>query len=208
MTPNRRSTIAMLAAASALGAPAMAQTRKPITTDDVVMGRVDAPIIMTEYASVACPVCAAFHIEVFPQLKRKYIDTGQMKFISREILIHNPTLAAQGYLIARCAGEDQYFQAIDGLYRNQEDMDKNGKVREGLTRVANSVGMSGLQMEDCLADRAALTELNARVQRNVQTGRVQRTPTFVINGARIEGYRSLEQMDQIIGAVKTAIGLP
>ena len=53
--------------------------------DDMAIGRADAPVTVIEYASVTCPHCARWHTQVFPEFKRRYVDTGQVRFIFREM---------------------------------------------------------------------------------------------------------------------------
>src|SRR5262249_59212665 len=51
---------------------------------DLALGSNDAPVTIVEYASMTCSHCAAFYGSTFPELKKKYIDTGKVKFILRE----------------------------------------------------------------------------------------------------------------------------
>ena len=50
---------------------------------------------------MACPHCARWNNDVFPDFKKKYIDTGQVRFVFRELLYGDPTLATAGFLTAR-----------------------------------------------------------------------------------------------------------
>ena len=82
-----------------------AALRKPRPLPDIVEGRGDAPAIIIEYASMTCSHCAAFHKEVWPALKAKYVDTGKAKFILREFPLD--PLAIGAFMLARCAGPDK-----------------------------------------------------------------------------------------------------
>jgi len=212
---NRRSAIAMLAAAgSALASGLHAQPRRPVTTDEVAMGAANAPITVVEFASVACPVCARFNNEVFPDFKKKYIDTGQVRFVTREILAHNPNLAAYGFMIARCAGQDKYFEVTDAVYHAQAEMEASGKYGEGLLKIGKDAGLTEAEINACISDRANIDALNARVAKNSRDlvavspdGRGS-TPTFVINGVTTKGFQTLEQMDRLIVAARAARASP
>ena len=61
---------------------------------DIVIGKADAPVTIVEYASMTCPHCAQFHNTIYPQLKEKYLDTGQAKLIFREFPLDDTALAA------------------------------------------------------------------------------------------------------------------
>src|SRR6476620_307701 len=73
---------------------------EPPALGDRVLGRTDAPVTIVEYASATCPHCAAFHKDVFPQLKSEFIDTGKVRFIFREFPFDDLALAA--FMLARC----------------------------------------------------------------------------------------------------------
>src|SRR4051812_5990791 len=105
--PSLSRFVLALAAALTLGVCGAGAAFAAAANDDMVMGKANAPITVIEYASVGCPHCADWNKEVFPAFKAKYIDTGQVRYIAREILAGDPNLAAAGFLIARCAGKDR-----------------------------------------------------------------------------------------------------
>ena len=72
---------------------------------------------IVEYASMTCPHCAHFHEATYPELKKKYIDTGKVRFIFREFPLDQ--LAAAGFMLARCAPKDDYFPMIETLFQQQ-----------------------------------------------------------------------------------------
>ena len=112
-------------------------------------------------------------------------------------------LAMAGFLVARCVPEEHYFEALDFLFRFQQDLlDSYGKrsgpaVREGLLEIASNFGVSPERFEACLRDEVEI----ARIQRVVQTGQVvynvTGTPMFVIDGVTYEAL-GIEQLAAII----------
>jgi protein-disulfide isomerase len=190
----------LIAAALALTLTACGKTPTAVTTDDMVMGNATAPVTVIEYASVACPVCAVFNNDTFPAFKTKYIDSGQVRYVFREILAHDPHLAAAGFLLARCAGPDNYFKVTDAIFHNQDKIE--GDVSGGLANVAKGVGLNQKQFEACLADTKAIDALNARTDKNSKDNHITGTPTFDINGARIESLPTLADLDKAIAAAK------
>ena len=82
---------------------------------DRALGSADAQVTVIEYASTSCPHCAEYHAEVFPAIEARYIDTGQVRYVFREMLTGEPRLAQAGFMLARCAPEDRYFDVIDLL---------------------------------------------------------------------------------------------
>ena len=173
--------------------------------DEMSLGNPNAKVTVVEYASVACPVCADFNNEVFPDFKKKYIDTGKVHYIAREVISGNPSLAASGFLLARCAGPDKYFQVTDAIYHAQSQIYEPGteNVRQGVGRdillgIAKQAGLNEDQFTKCVSDEAALKALNDRVDKYTKQDNIAATPTFIINGTKLEGYESMAQLDQVI----------
>ena len=170
--------------------------------DDMGLGNPQSKVTVVEYASVGCPVCARWQKEVYPAFKAKYIDTGKIHYVFREMLVgQGPELqvAASGFLLARCAGKDKYFAVNDAVFKNQQQAFQ--APRETLTDIAKSVGMTEDSFNKCINDEKALQALNDRVERHTREDHVNSTPTFVINGKAMEpGYHSLEEVDTAIKA--------
>jgi len=168
--------------------------------DDMTMGNPNAKVLVAEYASVACPHCAAFNNDIFPAFKAKYIDTGKVHYVMHEMLVGGQAeqaLAAAGFLLARCAGKDKYFAVTDEIFHAQTAIFTSGDLRGGLWRIGQSLGMTEPQFNACIGDQAALKALNARVESAGKDG-VNSTPTFIINGQKFEGEQTLATLDKAI----------
>jgi protein-disulfide isomerase len=172
--------------------------------DDNVLGNPAAKVTVVEYASVACPVCGRWYKEVYPAFKAKYIDTGRIKFVFREMLVGGGaevSAAAAGFLLARCAGKDRYFKVVDAVFQSQPGLFDDPKGV--LAKIAKTFGFSEDQFDACVSDRASLEALSRRVDANAKRDNVSATPTFVINGKSLEaGYHSLAELDQAIAAAE------
>jgi protein-disulfide isomerase len=176
-----------------------------VSSDDMSMGSPTAKVTVIEYASVACPVCAEFNNTVFDGFKKKYIDTGKVHYVFREALTGNPALAGSGFLLARCAGKDNYFKVTDAVFRAQdsiyapgsEDL-RPGVAHDVLSRIAQEVGMNDDQLDKCLTDAKAITALNDRVEKFAKQDSIEATPTFIINGKKYIGFQSEDQLDAAI----------
>jgi protein-disulfide isomerase len=170
--------------------------------DDMSLGNPAAKVTVVEYASVACPVCGRWYKEVFPAFKAKYIDSGKVHYIAREMLVgdaNEVAIAASGFLLARCAGKDKYFAVVDAIYASQPGIyDDPNNILLG---IAKKFGLGEEQYGACVRDEAALNALTARVAANVKRDNVNATPTFVINGKALEpGYQPLTALDAAIAA--------
>ena len=174
--------------------------------DDMSMGNPNAKVTVVEYASVACPHCAQFNNTVFPAFKAKYVDTGKVRYIPREILTGNPTLAAAGFLLARCAGKDKYFFVTNAIYRAQDQIYEPGtdnmrpnSGQDVLLPIAQSAGLTPDQFTKCLSDEAAAKAMNERIDKAAQKDGVESTPTFIINGKKLTpGDKTLAELDAVI----------
>jgi protein-disulfide isomerase len=173
--------------------------------DDMSQGDPKAKVTVIEYASVGCPVCGRWQKEVYPAFKAKYIDTGKINYVFREMLVGGGSevaVASGGFLLARCAGKDKYFTVVDDVFAAQPGVFE--APRETLMSVAKSVGMSEDQFNRCVSDEAALLALNKRVEANAKQG-VDSTPTFVVNGKKLEpGYTALDVLDAAIAEAQAA----
>lgn len=185
---------------------ALASCSKSVTSvgaassEDMSLGDPNAKVLVAEYASASCPHCAEFNNTTFPEFKKKYIDTGKVHYVFHEFLTPPVQFAAAGFLTARCAGKDKYFDVLDAIYRQQADIYKSGDLRGGLLRIAQSTGMTEKQFNECIGDEKALNALNARVEKAAKADGIEATPTFVINGTKIEGEQTLAKLDEAIAA--------
>jgi protein-disulfide isomerase len=174
--------------------------------DDMSQGDPNAKVTVTEYASVGCPVCARWDKEVYPAFKAKYVDTNKVHYVFREMLVGGGSevaVASAGFLLARCAGKDKYFAVNDAVYASQPGV--FDQPRETLLNIAKSMGMSDDQFNKCVSDEKALLALNKRVENNAKEGGVDSTPTFVINGKKLEaGFQPLTAIDAAIAEAQAA----
>ena len=75
-----------------------------------------------------------------------------MRYVAREALTSDPSIAAAGFLTARCAGKDKYFQVTDAIYHAQPQMFAGGDPHAVLLNIARSAGMTDAQFEKCIGD--------------------------------------------------------
>jgi len=123
-------------------------------------------------------------------------------YVFREMLVGGGpevTVAASGFLLARCAGPDKYFPVVDAIFKNQQQAFAD--PRGTLETIAKSMGMTEDQFNRCVSDDKAIQALNDRTERNAKDNHVDSTPTFVVNGKMLTpGYHSLPELDAAIAA--------
>ncbi len=195
---------AALAANSALaasGAPEpdrtldMATVLKPGPLPELTMGDPSGvPVI--EYGSLTCPHCAAFSREIFPELKKDYIDTGKVRFIFREFS-RNP-LDVAAFVLARCIGDDKAYAAIELLFSQQDKWAFVDKPLEPLIAAMRPAGLTHDQAMTCLKDKAKADAMVAIEKRATDEIKMTGTPTFVIDGKVYGGELTVDQLKAIL----------
>jgi protein-disulfide isomerase len=175
-------------------AQAQALLMQPGPLGDMALGDEKAPVTIIEYASMTCPHCAAFHATTFPEIKKRYIDTGKVRFIFREFPLDQLALAA--FLLARCAGPDKYFPMIDTLFQQQKEWVIQ-KPLGPLMAIAKQAGMSETAFNECLQNQKLVDGIEDVRQRAMKL-KVESTPSFFINGKPLRGAFSIEDFEKAI----------
>ncbi|HZN31653.1 MAG TPA: DsbA family protein, partial [Xanthobacteraceae bacterium] len=153
----------------------------------------NAPVTLIEYASMTCPHCANFHETTYPEMKKKYIDTGKIRFIFREFPLD--TLALAGSMLARCAGKEKFFPLIETLFAQQKEW-VTQKPMQPLLAIARQAGFTQQSFEECLANQQVQNGIEEVRQRAVQRLNVQSTPTFFVNGKLFRGTLTIQELDK------------
>jgi protein-disulfide isomerase len=163
---------------------------------DVALGPADAKVTIIEYASLTCSHCAAFHHGTYPELKKRYIDTGKVRFILREFPLD--PLATAGFMLARCDGESKYYPIVDLLFTQQKAWAFTDKPLDNLRQMMRQAGFSQEKFDSCLKDQKLYDAVNAVKNRGIETFKVDSTPTFFINGQRHPGNLSIDELETVI----------
>ena len=190
-----------LSALPSLTGPALAADKisdvelmAPNALPDMVMGDAKAPVTVIEYASKTCPHCAHFAETTLPEFKKRYIDTGKVRYIFREFPLDN--LAAAAFMLARCAGEkdsSKYFAMIDTMFRQQRTWAVEKPVPP-LMAISKQAGFTEESFNACLANQKVLDGIEAIRQRAVDKFNVKSTPSFFINGTLAAGALTIEEL--------------
>jgi len=190
--------------------PAASMAARPtLRPDDMSLGNAKAKVVVVEYASLSCPHCARFHNSVFPAFRKKYIDSGKVLFVYREFITAPAEVAVPATMLARCAGKDRYFQVIDRVFATQKEMYDDGTVggvHRILKREAATLGIDEAKYAACISDEAAFEALKVRLTRAETDDKIAGTPTFDVNGVRVEPplgkEMDLATLDAAIAAAK------
>jgi len=174
---------------------AAAELLVPPPLGDRSLGKDDAPVTIIEYASMTCPHCAQFHETTYPELKKRYIDTGKVRFIFREFPLD--PLAAGASMLARCADKEQYFPLIETLFHQQRQWAVEKPIPP-LMALAKQAGFSEQKFNACLSDQKMLDAMQVEQKRASEKFGVTSTPTLFVNGRILKGGISIDDLVKVI----------
>ena len=167
----------------------------PNALPDIMQGKADAPVTIVEYASMTCGHCAAFHRDVYPMLKKDFIETGKVKFVLREFPLD--PIATAAFMLARSLG-DKRDAAVDLLFAQQKNWAFTDTPLEGLANVVKQAGIGQAKFEEVLKDATLQRAVVAVRDRAADKFGVNATPTFFINGVKFSGEMKAADLGKII----------
>jgi len=162
------------AAAPAPAARAAAEVTIPVG-DRPSLGTADAPLLMVEFTDYQCPYCRRFHEQSFPQIRREFIDTGKLRFVSMDLPLSFHSNAETAANAARCAGDQGRFWEL------REVMIVNAAMlsADDIRGYAQQVGLELGGFEQCMAARPYQQSIEKDSQA-AQAAGISGTPSFVI----------------------------
>jgi protein-disulfide isomerase len=149
--------------------------------DGRTLGSPQAPVTIIEFTDLQCPYCARFALETWPQLRARYVDTGKVLFVARDLPLAFHAFAIPAAVAARCAGaQGRFWEYREALFRGQSRL-----ATAPYDEIARRFDLDVERFAACRADpatAAAVREDAALAARNGITA----TPTFVI-GRVVDG---------------------
>lgn len=204
---TRRASIAALGAAALLAGCSGSGGAGNAAEGDMALGAPEgAKVTVVEYASVTCHVCAAWQNEHWAEFKTRYVDTNKVRYVFREIPTPPVPVAVAGFQIARCAGEDKYFDVVHALMSTQGEWQNGGDPRDTLFRIGNGAGLSNDRIQACITDPEGIAAIEARAEAARKAG-VTGTPSFFVNGQPVvtPGSRSGPSLADISAAIEAEL---
>lgn len=190
--------------------------------DGYVLGNPDAPVKFVEYASLTCPACAAFTNEAAEPLKTEYVNSGVVSYELRNMVLNIFDLTLAN--LVRCGADETFHPLSDQVWSNlgaiQQQMQQGQQILQAQDDVPDNQlyiniadaagffdffaarGLSRQQAAQCLSDTEAVLAVGERSQAQAEEFGVTGTPTFFVNGARVDGigWADLEPVLQRAGA--------
>ncbi len=154
----------------------------------VVYGSPDAPVTVVEYASLSCPHCGAFAREVWPSIKRDYVDTGKVRWIYRDFPLSDPFSVVESMFLA-CTAPEARPALIDDVFAAQQEIAKSSAPAPMLMTLMSRHGMGLADLDACLEDKKRFAGLQSDREQAIGRLGVTGTPTFFVAGQRWTGGR-------------------
>jgi protein-disulfide isomerase len=187
--------------------PSIADIMAPSPLPEMSWGRPDAPVTIVQYASLTCPHCRNFHKVTYPELKRRFIDTGKVRYILREFPIGKTS--GNATIALRCAPPDKYLE-LYGKFMEQQPQWVSLEVRpDAIFAVARQVGMTRAQFDACLKNQGMIENLKWVKDRGRKLGIVG-TPNFFIGDKLIKKELTIGEIADYVehGGTPTAAAAP
>lgn len=151
------------------------------------VGEEDAPVTMVEFTDYQCPFCARYFEDTYGQVMENYVETGQVRYLTRDLPLSFHQNAEDAALAARCAGDqDAYMAMHDALFENQDGWSNASDPQEQFVSYAQELGLNTGSFTSCYENGTyteAIQEDLALAREVGATG----TPTFFINGTKLVG---------------------
>lgn len=175
-----------------------------------LLGKVDAPVKIIEFADFECPACAGYSVVTEPDVRSRIITPGlaNVTYYDFPLTMHRNTLAASN--AAACADEQGKFWPMhDRLFQAQTEW--NGEATDTpkpfFKRYAQESGLDVAKWEGCYDARKYQKRISANLAEGLRLG-VNQTPSFVIAGKLYGGMRSYDALKAIVDSVGKTTGAP
>ena len=196
MMINGAATAALLTVASVTVLSVPAQSGEQLFADDRILGNADAPITIIEYSSLTCPHCAKFHKDTLPDVKDKWVETGKARIVYRHFPLDG--LALRAAMVADCMDGERYFTFLDALFHGQKLWAQASDPVQALSQVAALAGLNGERFEACIEDESQANAILERRKHGENTYGIGSTPTFIVNGQKVEGAIGYEAFNEVL----------
>jgi len=165
----------------------------------IVLGENSAPVKIKIFSSFTCPHCASFHFDVIPEVKKNYIDSGDVQLIFIDFPLDQAAFNASKLL--HCVEKNKQIIFIDTIYKNQSKWTAGStldEINKNLKKIVENLGITHAEFNKCLMDEAISDKiLDGRIVAS-QKYSINSTPTIIINEKKLEGSVNFKNIEKII----------
>ena len=169
--------------------------------NDIIIGNLDAPVTIIEYASLSCSHCASFHNNTLPNIIEEYVKIGKVKFIFRSFPLNYPALL--GSMVIYCTPKEVQQDYLSALFLLQKQWvnKENAKTTQEIFKIMQSGGMNKESFEACITDTALENLILEGIVEAQNEFEISTTPSFLINGKLLVGNKPIKEFRQIIDKI-------
>jgi len=161
----------------------------------IVLGANEAPIKIKVFSSLTCPHCAEFHLNVVPEIKKRYVDSGKVQLIFIDFPLDKAAFHAS--ILLNCVDRGKQISLLDNIYKNQSEWTTGSSFEEinsNLKKVVKIFGINSKQFEKCInnetiGDKILIGRLDGEKKYSISS-----TPTIIINEKKFTGTANLKNI--------------
>lgn len=174
---------------------------------DHVFGKSDAKVTIYEYSSFGCSHCADMHLEVLPEIIKKYVDNGVVKIVFVPLPLDKNSMDAA--LLAECIGKNKYFDFANLLFKKQRDWMMSFDATKVLKQYAVLSGIPSDKVDVCLKDDKTAARILVDRKAGLTDLGIQGTPTFIVSSKKgndaLTGSKTLDELSEVIDKHLSAV---
>ena len=169
--------------------------------DSAAVGDVDAPVVITEWTDPRCPFCAHFHNNILPDLQKKYVDTGKVRFEFITVAFFGEQSAAAGAAMEAAGKQGKYSEYSDALYAAAPDKGHPDLPEDKLVEFAETAGVGDIEkFRKDMNDQALIDRVNDETAKAQQYYGIQAVPFFASSDGEsaLRGAQPVENFEEFI----------
>jgi len=167
--------------------------------DLIVLGANEAPVKIKIFSSLTCPHCADFHLNVVPEIKKKYVDSGKVQLIFIDFPLDQSALNASKLL--HCLEQKKQITFLDNIYENQSQWASGSDLNEvnnNLKEIVKILGINSTEFDKCLNNEVIEDKILSDRINGHQKYSINSTPTIIINEKKLKGSATFENIKKKI----------
>jgi len=147
-----------------------------------MLGSKGAPLTIVEYTDYQCPFCQRFHLNAYPEIKKNYIDTGKLRFYSKDLPLDFHSNAMRAAQAAHCAAEQgKFWELRDVMGSNPDKLDMGHIIG-----FSADLKLDTQKMQDCVNSDKYKARVESDISEAMKLG-ASGTPAFIVGKSAGDG---------------------
>lgn len=163
-------------------------------------GADNAAIQVIEFSDFGCPYCGSFARETYPALHKEFVASGKVRWTYVPFVMGMFPNGSEAAMAAECAaeqGEESFWSMHDAVFADQQAWKRSGEPAQLFSQYAARIGLDAARYNSCYREQRPAARITAS-NRAAERAGVRATPTFFVNGQRIEGALPVEHFQALL----------